>query len=486
MNFRFFNFLVVAVVAVTMMFLGCKKSEELSFDVPSDSILIEVNRAGDEGTTSFASHNISAVNVVSTPNGWEVTDIDMYAKTITVKSPATFDDGEVREGTLSLSGYSPRGTLKSVSIHVAILQKPDIDYRNAPANCYVAPQAQTRYLFNAMIGGSTTPLETVSLRLIWQSVSGLVPYIDFEDGVGSFYVEALAENEDEDEEYFEPGNALIGAYDAQGELIWTWHIWVTQSNPADDAITLNGVEMMNRNLGANCNSEGKNDPKLIGQSYGMYYQWGRRTPIVGPQMWNFSANFDMTLWDANGVDMAVKYTESTAETGSVAWAERNPRVIITGNKDNAYDWLYEGHDDSLWSTTSKSEHDPCPAGWRLPTSEVFEDLTISPVDDAMDWHEAQTMYGWRLVDADAPSGEAFFFSAAGRRNYIDGRLDIVNDDDICPVPWAGYYWTATTTDDGKAEAMFFDLNSATRTWNGFDAARSMHRANAMPVRCVRE
>ena len=158
MNFRFFNFLVVAVVAVTMMFLGCKKSEELSFDVPSDSILIEVNRAGDEGTTSFASHNISAVNVVSTPSGWEVTDIDMYAKTITVKSPATFDDGEVREGTLSLSGYSPRGTLKSVSIHVAILQKPDIDYRNAPANCYVAPQAQTRYLFNAMIGGTSTPL----------------------------------------------------------------------------------------------------------------------------------------------------------------------------------------------------------------------------------------------------------------------------------------------------------------------------------------
>lgn len=481
MSIRFFNFFAVAVVAVAIMFSGCKKSEELSFDVPSDSILIEFEHAGDVGTTSFASHNISAVNVVSTPTGWEVTDIDMYAKTITVQSPATFDDGEQREGTISLSGYSPLGTLKSVSIHVAILQKPDIDYRNAPANCYIAPQAQTRYLFNAMLGGTSTPLETVRLELIWQSVSGLVPYIDFVDGVGSFYVEALSEDEDAAEEYFEPGNALIGAYDAEDNLIWTWHVWVTQSDPTQDTITLGDTTMMNRNLGANCNSEGENDSKLIGQSYGMYYQWGRRTPIVGPASWNFSLNFDMTLWDANGVDMTVKYTESTAKTGNVAWAVSNPRVIITGNKDNAYDWLYEGHEE-LWSATTKSEHDPCPAGWRLPDSSVFEGLTINSVDDAMNWEQAQTMYGWHLVNT---SGDSFFFSAAGRRNYLDGRLDIVNDDDICPVPWSGYYWTATTTEDGKARAMFFDLNSATRTWNGFDANRAMHRANAMPVRCVK-
>ena len=482
MSIRFFNFFAVAVVAVAIMFSGCEKSEELSFDVPSDSILIEFEHAGDVGTTSFASHNISAVNVVSTPTGWEVTDIDMYAKTITVQSPATFDDGEVREGTISLSGYSPMGTLKSVSIHVAILQKPDIDYRNAPANCYIAPQAQTRYLFNAMLGGTSTPLETVRLELIWQSVSGLLPYIDFADGVGSFYVEALSMDEDADKEYFEPGNALIGAYDAEDNLIWTWHVWVTQSDPTQDTITLGGTTMMNRNLGANCNSEGENDTKLIGQSYGMYYQWGRRTPIVGPASWNFSLNFDMTLWDANGVDMTVKYTESTAKTGNVAWAVSNPRVIITGHKDNAYDWLYEGHEE-LWSATAKSEHDPCPAGWRLPDSSVFEGLTINSVDDAMNWEQAQTMYGWHLVNT---SGDSFFFSAAGRRNYLDGRLDIVNDDDICPVPWSGYYWTATTTEDGMARAMFFDLNSATRTWNGFDANRAMHRANAMPVRCVRE
>ena len=93
------------------------------------------------------------------------------------------------------------------------------------------------------------------------------------------------------------------------------------------------------------------------------------------------------------------------------------------------------------------------------------------------------MYGWHLEDT--TTGQSHFFTAQGRRNYLDGRLDIVNDDETCPIPWSGYYWTATESNN-DAVAMFFDLNSATRTWNGFDAARAMQRANALPVRCVKE
>lgn len=93
------------------------------------------------------------------------------------------------------------------------------------------------------------------------------------------------------------------------------------------------------------------------------------------------------------------------------------------------------------------------------------------------------MYGWHLEDT--ATGNAYFFSAAGRRNYLDGRLDIVNTNPVRPVPWSGYYWT-TTTEGNDAVAMYFNLNSTTRTWNGFDAHYPMHRANALPVRCVKE
>lgn len=482
MNFRFYNHLLMAVAAVLMIFSGCKKEEELSFDVPSGGILIEVQHAGGEGTTSFKSHNISAIDVVSEPNGWQVVNIDMLEKSITVRSPKSFDNDEVRSGTLTLNGYTPMGSATTVSIDVAILDKPDIDYRQSPANCYVAYQAQTRYLFDPYKGGERTPLNTSYIDIIWQSKSGIVKYVDLQDGVGSFYVEALSDSEDADLDSFLSGNALLGAYNAEGELIWTWHVWITTTNPADDTVTLNGQIVMNRNLGADCNSEGESDTDKIFRSYGMYYQWGRPTPIVGPHSQNFSANYDMIIYDADGIEERLRYTESSSKSGNAEWALTNPLVMIAGNKDNAYDWLYEGHDNELWSSTSKSEYDPCPAGWRIPDSSIYEGLTISAVDDAMNWEQAQKMYGWNLVDE---AGNDYFFSAAGRRNYLDGRLDIVNDDDTRPVPWSGYYWTASTEGD-DAVAMFFDLNSATRTWNGFDAARPMHRANAMPVRCVKQ
>ena len=146
MKLKFCNHLW-AVVAIAMIILGCSKDETMSFDVPSDSILIEVGKAGDEGTTTFTSENVSAVDVVSVAKGWEVVNIDMLAKTITVKSPSLFDDGQERSGTISLKVYSPMGKSKSVGVNVAILDNPDVDYREAPANCYIANKYDTRYLF---------------------------------------------------------------------------------------------------------------------------------------------------------------------------------------------------------------------------------------------------------------------------------------------------------------------------------------------------
>ena len=143
MKLKFCNHLW-AIMAALMIILGCSKDETMDFEVPSKSILIEVDRAGGEGTTTFTSENVSAVDVSSVAEGWEVVNIDMLAKTITVKSPALFDNGEERSGTISLKVYSPLGTSKSVTIFVAILDNPDVDYRNTPSNCYIANKYDTR------------------------------------------------------------------------------------------------------------------------------------------------------------------------------------------------------------------------------------------------------------------------------------------------------------------------------------------------------
>lgn len=482
MTRRVFRILMVVALVVATVATSCSREETDHLKVPSKSILVPM--PGASGTTSFDSSNITSIVPTSVPKGWSVDKIDMYASTITVTAPTSFDDEEVESGKLTLTAYTPTGNTTAVSIFLAIV--PDeVDYTSAPANCYVASLPATRYKFDPMRGGNgDIALATAKVKVLWQTSDELIKYLDMRDGSVTFYLEPVVDENDTSKATVEPGNAVIGAYDANDELIWSWHIWVTNNDPtvAENTIELGGQTLMNHNLGADTNSNGAKDPDAILRSYGLYYQWGRKEPMLGPNDWNFVQNYDDVIYNENGVNLTLGYVDSK-EGGSVAWSTANPLNIILGNPDNAYDWLYDGHDDTLWSADTKSNYDPCPAGWHVPSSDIFASLTIAAADDAMAWEEAQPMYGWMLEDT--TTGASHFFSAAGRRNYLDGRLDNMNVNETLPVPWSGYYWSATPLGD-DASALYFNLNTDTRsTWNGIDTSRAMHRANALPVRCVK-
>lgn len=443
------------------------------FQIPSGSIL--VLNWGDCGTTTFESQNLTSIVPTEIPDGWSVVDIDMYNGTITVQSPEKESEDAVQSGTMTLKGYTPTGGTRSLDIFLAIVDQ--VDFTQTPANCYVATKAQHRYIFNPMIGGSSTPLETAEIKLLWQTKSKLVKYLDLRDGVASFYID-----EDEDNEgKVMPGNALIGAYNADGEIIWSWHIWVTNNDPTESVITLGDATVMNVNLGAECNSSGSNDTQKIYESYGMYYQWGRKDPFVGPKDYKFTGNVDAILYDNRSYELYLNYADSEDVEGSIEWSIANPTTLLNGTKENGYDWLHTNHDNELWSATSKTEYDPCPAGWRVADASIFESLTLNAVYDAMSWEALQPLYGIMLTDGTAD----YFFAAQGRRNYLDCRLDIFNTNATLPVPWSGYYWTATPNET-NATALYFNLNTNTRTWNGFENKRPIQRANALPVRCTRD
>lgn len=112
--------------------------------------------------------------------------------------------------------------------------------------------------------------------MVWQSKSGLIQYTELRDGKVSFYVGA----DSDDEEKIKEGNAVIGAYDAGGTMIWSWHIWAVNYNPETSKVLFNGYNMMDRNLGALANDNSTTDKILA--SYGLYYQWGRKDPFIGP------------------------------------------------------------------------------------------------------------------------------------------------------------------------------------------------------------
>lgn len=117
----------------------------------------------------------------------------------------------------------------------------------------------------------TSSLATASVDVVWQSKSGLIQYTELRDGKVSFYVGA----DSDDEEKIKEGNAVIGAYDAGGTMIWSWHIWAVNYNPETSKVLFNGYNMMDRNLGALANDNSTTDKILA--SYGLYYSGAART-----------------------------------------------------------------------------------------------------------------------------------------------------------------------------------------------------------------
>ena len=87
------------------------------------------------------------------------------------------------------------------------------------------------------------------------------------------------------------GNAVIAGYNSSGVILWSWHIWVNNSSPAQvanavkyttyswNSSTINvgtrvpGFSFMACNLGATSISKGDMN------SFGLYYQWGRKDPF---------------------------------------------------------------------------------------------------------------------------------------------------------------------------------------------------------------
>lgn len=159
--------------------------------------------------------------------------------------------------------------------HVYALFLPgeiQLDARNT-ANSYIAPQLLCDYSFDATVQGNgcatlgitPQPLSGAYARLIWESgtqANSIIASLSYDGRRISFRTGSRQ------------GNALIGLFDAWGNCIWSWHIWVASYNPDSSAQTYaSGAVFMDRNLGA------------IGTDYtqsaacGLYYQWGAQRPV---------------------------------------------------------------------------------------------------------------------------------------------------------------------------------------------------------------
>ncbi|MCI6428948.1 MAG: hypothetical protein MR809_08745, partial [Rikenellaceae bacterium] len=323
----------------------------------------------------------------------------------------------------------------------------------ASANCYIISEAGL-YKFKTVKGNSTTSVGSVaSASILWETFGtdtapellDLISGFCYKDGYIAFQTA----------DTFKEGNAVIAAKDADGNILWSWHIWFTDQ-PQAQVYKNNAGTMMDRNLGATSATLGD-----VG-ALGLLYQWGRKDPFLGSSSISSNTIAKSTITWPSAVS-------SDLSKGTIDYATANPTTFITSNSKN-YDWYYTGDsstDNTRWTTSSsdKSIYDPCPAGWRVP-------------DGGSNGIWSKAGFGNRTYDStnrgisfSISSPSKTWYPATGCRNSYAGGLD--------GVGYGGDYWSASP-DSNYAYILNFYNDGNVSPSNG------SVRAYGYSVRCLHE
>ena len=196
------------------------------------------------------------------------------------------------------------------------------------------------------------------------------------------------------------GNAVIGVYDTQGVLMWSWHIWVTDYVAGQGDVTLNGVRFMPRSIGEvryvasypshtvylKLSSAG--NPSLshvirlvkaggegtqMTRAYNPYYQHGRKDPFI-PAL----GLDDVQVYGENSLASRTEEHSALRSSGVTAqlevWEAIQHPNYFGASTGGSYAWYWTAAEHgSFWSTT-KTIYDPSPVGYRVPSSAQLEVL----------------------------------------------------------------------------------------------------------------
>ena len=328
----------------------------------------------------------------------------------------------------------------------------------SPANCYIVTKAG-EYAFKTVKGNSSESVGNVaSAEVLWETfgtdvtpaVGDLVKDVSYKDGKIVFKTTD------------KKGNAVIAAKDAAGNILWSWHIWLTDQ-PVEHVYKNNAGTVMDRNLGATSATPGD-----VG-ALGLLYQWGRKDPFLGSSSISSNTTAKSTITWPSAVS-------SDLSKGTIAYAIANPTTFIANYDTNNNDWYYTGSEsteNTRWTTSesNKSIYDPCPSGWRVPdggNDGVWAKAIGSP--DSFNCTYESTYKGFNF-SGKFGSASTIWYPASGYRTNLGGSLKRVGE--------AGNYWSASPNDSRAHHLYFFN------TGNVYPSTYYYSRATGQSVRCVK-
>lgn len=188
------------------------------------------------------------------------------------------------------------------------------------------------------------------------------------------------------------GNGLVAIKDAEGKIVWSYHIWVVKPDeqPVVDVkyeVGESSFYMMSHNLGGI--HELETEAKNALNTYGMFYQWGRKDPLPAygtstytngvTALFNSAVNSRNSIADAiaNPLTMYINFDENQAEgrNMSVPFA---PQTASSNCLWGAKSALTTAVDNtSALPGFVKTVYDPCPEGYMVPQIYHFSGLTVA-------------------------------------------------------------------------------------------------------------
>ena len=305
-------------------------------------------------------------------------------------------------------------------------------------------------------------ISVASAELLWQDAPGLVTEV----GISGDYLTLTVGKDATEQE----GNAVVAAKDGDGNIVWSWHIWVTrQTFAAADLATINTGQHTYTLTPVNLGWVGD----VMSRGYCTYYQWGRKDAFspadfnnitteggetvgggggggMGSDPWQTGTTTyagDLTVYDINNVTIQNpvtvchdEYSSSTTIATNIKnpttmyWCDKyrngnNTHVVTTPNKElyinmwNAQQPVTKNSDiyinSNIAEATVKTVYDPCPPGFCVPTDNLYD--YIADIDSES-FSFSENFVGRQLTTA-TPN---VFFPCVGRRAYDTGRVTSVN------------------------------------------------------------
>lgn len=376
--------------------------------------------------------------------------------------------------------------------------------------------ANYNYLKNNGVA-TPIPLGIQTASLYWEDVPGLINNVSVENG-GSPEDSKIHVKINRGKG---KGNAVV-AFKVNGTIFWSWHIWVTD-NPENGVSYTQGfetdvagnpitVKYMDRNLGASSNNFLGNDWQ---KTTGLLYEWGRKDPFPG------LVNKDLFFYEISGevgklkhktIDavntIPVKLREFDQIEKNMRFSVQNPITYIinsdngnwfsrdrykangAGNNYKTWDlWSdnFKGGDGNANSSNTaikadsrsyelKSELDPCPNGWRVPSyyGRVTMNNNLGP------WGRKNSGGNDDITSASSLSPDQQNPALHGVKVYPGLGIDFTNAQDgarnlgMMPMTGNYEYYPNVTSPNVPVSIIYQDENSDGGLWSatyGYDGVR---------------